>query len=64
MLCGLGLDKIRVILEDENMAEEDDLEREERRKRAALSRKFAHDAMIERQKFLEAEKRREEEESL
>jgi len=45
------------------VAEEDEIEKEERRKRAALSRKFAHDAMLERQKFLEAEKRREEEES-
>ena len=42
------------------VAAEDEQEQVERRERAALSRKFARDAMVERQKFLEAETRRQE----
>mgnify|MGYP006125799175 CR=1 FL=1 len=45
------------------VAAEDEQEQVERRERAALSRKFARDAMVERQKFLEAETRRQEQES-
>lgn len=44
------------------VAEEDRKEQEEREKRAAMSRKFAADAKLERERFLAAEQKREEEE--
>jgi hypothetical protein len=42
----------------QKVAEEDHREREERALRAAMSRKFAQDALIERNKFLQAEEKR------
>ena len=45
------------------VAEEDRKEQEEKERRAAMSRKFAADAMVERQKYLEIERKRQEEET-
>merc|ERR1711991_58839 len=45
------------------VAEEDRKDQEAKERRAAMSRKFAADAMIERQKYLEIERKREEEEN-
>ena len=46
-----------------NVAEEDRKDQEAKERRAAMSRKFAADAMVERQKYLEIERKRQEEET-